>query len=479
METIIKNGHIVTEAGDYRADIRIREGKVVCIGTGMSGEGAEVVDAEGCYVLPGAVDVHTHMDLDVGIARAVDDFYDGTVAAACGGTTAIVDHMGFGPAGVPLCHQFEVYRKLAGGKAVIDYGFHGTVQHVSEEILEELSVMAADGIPSVKVYLTYGFRLGDADVLQILGKMKEIGGITAFHCENHEVVEFLKKKYRSEGKIAPIYHAKSRPNLAEAEAVSRVLKLARLAGDAPVYLVHLSCKESLEAVREARRQGQRNIFAETCPQYLVLTEACYEREDGLKYVLSPPLRSEQDCRALWEGLADGSIQVVATDHCPFRYGKEKQLGREDFTACPNGVPGVEERLMLLYSEGVAKGRIALNRLVEVLCTEPARIFGLYPEKGVIRPGADADLVILDPRPESVLTHSRMHGAADYTIYEGMRIQGEIRKVMQRGRVIAEGRRFLGERGAGRFLRRRVREVLERKDEDIDQRSRGFGDGNRV
>lgn len=454
MKTIVKNGVVVTEAASFRSDILIEDEKIVCIGQDLAAEGAQIVDAEGKYVLPGAVDVHTHMDLDVGIARAVDDFYDGTVAAVCGGTTSIVDHMGFGPEGVPLHHQFHVYQGLAEGKAVIDYGFHGVAQHVDDEILQELETMAADGIPSVKAYLTYGFKLNDADVLQILTKMKEIDGITAFHCENHDVVEFLKQKYKEEGKTAPIYHAKSRPNLAEAEAVERVLKLAHLAGDAPVYIVHLSCKESLEAVREARRRGQKNILAETCPQYLLLTEERYLDEDGLKYVMSPPLRTQEDCEALWEGLADGTIQVVATDHCPFNYSIEKQRGKNDFTACPNGAPGVEERLMLLYSEGVEKGRITMNQLVKALCTNPSRIYGLSPEKGAIQPGADADLVILDPKAETKITHENMHGAADYTAYEGMNLQGEICLVMQRGKVLVKDHQFLGEKGAGRFIHRK-------------------------
>ncbi len=283
--------------------------------------------------------------------------------------------------------------------------------------------------------------------------MKEIGGITAFHCENHDIVEYLKQKHKSEGKTSAVWHAKSRPNLAEAEAVQRVLKLARMAGDAPVYIVHLSCKESLEAVREARRQGQKQIFVETCPQYLLLTEECYTREDGLKYIMSPPLRTKEDCDALWKGLAKGEIQAVATDHCPFHYAKEKQMGKDDFTACPNGAPGVEERLILLYSEGVAKGRLTMHRLVETLCTSPSRIYGLYPQKGALLPGADADLVILNPDASGVLTHSQMHGAVDYTAYEGMKIQGEIRLVMQRGNVIAKDGRFTREKGAGRFIHR--------------------------
>lgn len=454
MKTVIKNGIIVSENEMYQSDILIEDGVIKAIGKNLDASDANLINAEGKYILPGAVDVHTHMDLDVGIARAVDDFYDGTVAAACGGTTTIVDHMAFGPAGVPLHYQADVYHRLADGKAVIDYGFHGVAQHIDDNIIQELETMTADGIPSVKVYLTYGFKLNDAEVLRVLRKMKELNGITAFHCENHEVVEFMKEEYGKEGKVTPYYHAKSRPNLAEAEAVDRVLKLARLAGDAPVYIVHLSCKESLDVVREARRLGQKNIFVETCPQYLVLTEECYKREDGLKFVMSPPPRTQEDCDALWEGLADGSIQVVATDHCPFNYGKEKQLGKDDFRTCPNGAPGVEERLMLMYSEGVAKGKITLNKLVETCCTNPCEIYGLLPEKGRIIPGADGDVVIFNPKAECKITHDRMHSAVDYTAYEGMDIKGEIELVMQRGNIIVKDNQFLGEKGAGKFLRRK-------------------------
>lgn len=459
MKTVIKNGTVVTSGGSFPADILIDGEQIVCIGTikeqeFCTDEELQVIDAAGKYVFPGAVDVHTHMDLDVGFSRAVDDFYDGTVAAACGGTTSIVDHMAFGPSGMPLHYMFHEYEKLAAGKAVIDYGFHGTMQHLNEEILAELKTMMEDGIPSVKLYMTYNYKMNDAEILQTLRKMKEIHGITAFHCENHEVTEFLKRENREKGNLSPIYHAKSRPNAVEAEAVERVLRLARMAGDAPVYIVHLSCKESLAAVRIARNNGQKNIFVETCPQYLTLTEERYLDEDGLKYIMSPPLRTQADCDALWEGLADGSIQVVATDHCPFNYGKEKQMGKDDFTRCPNGAPGVEERFSILFSEGVKKGRITLQRLVELACTNPCRIYGLAPEKGDICPGADADLVILNPDASYVLTHDRMHGAVDYTMYEGKEIQGEIELVMQRGNILVKDHTFVGEKGAGRFIHRK-------------------------
>ena len=458
MKTLVKNGKIVSPEDICEADILIEDGVITCIGKNLkekAGEGElKVIDAAGKYVLPGGVDVHTHMDIDVGIARAVDDFYTGTVAAACGGTTTIVDHMGFGPAGVPLHHQLDVYHGLADGKAVIDYGFHGVVQHVDEDILNELETMMDDGVQSTKVYLTYGYKIDDDGVLEVLKKMKELHGITAFHCENHNVVEHLKKEYSESGKKAPIYHAKSRPNLAEAEAVRRVLYLAKLAGDAPVYIVHLSCKESLEAVEEARRAGQKNIFVETCTQYLTLTEDKYKDPDGIKYIMSPPLRTQADIDALWKGLDSGEIQIVATDHCPFNYGKEKQMGKDDFTKCPNGAPGVEERMILLFSEGVMKEKISINKLVEVACTNPAKVYGMYPKKGSIEPGSDGDLMIIDADQEQTLTHKMMHGAVDYTSYEGIPLKGKIDLVMQRGKVIAENNEFKGARGDGQYLHRK-------------------------
>ena len=455
MRTVIRNGTVVSESALFPADLLIEEGVVRAVGRIPEIPDARVIDAAGKYVLPGGVDVHTHMDLQAGPCRAVDDFYTGTVAAACGGTTTIVDHMAFGPKGCSLWHQVEEYHRLADGKAVIDYGFHGVLQHVNDQILREMGEIAdREGITSFKAYLTYDDRLDDSALFQVLRQAREDGLVIPAHCENDGVVNFLRGWYKSQGLTAPIYHARSRPAGCEAEAVSRLLHLAALAGEAPVYVVHLSSAAALAEVRKARAAGQRHFGVETCTQYLTLTEAAYsDPQEGLKAIMSPPLRTGADCEALWGGLADGSIDAVATDHCPFRFAVEKQCGAGDFTACPNGAPGVEERLPVLYSEGVAKGRITLPQLVRLACAGPSRLYGLYPQKGTLQPGADADVVILDPNGTRTLTQTSLHSAADYTCYEGMELQGKIDLVLSHGEVIVQDNQFLGRKGAGRYLKR--------------------------
>ena len=427
MRTIIQNGTIVSDTAAFRADLLLEDGVVKAVGAGLSVPDAQVIDASGKYVLPGAVDVHTHMDLQAGAHRAVDDFYTGTVAAACGGTTTIVDHMAFGPKGCSLWHQVEEYHRLADGKAVIDYGFHGVLQHVDERVLREMGELAdREGITSFKAYLTYDFGLDDGALFQVLRQAKEDGIVIPAHCENDGVVNYLRGWYKAQGLTQPIYHARSRPARCEAEAVSRLLHLAAMAGEAPVYVVHLSSAAGLAEVRKARAQRQKGVGVETCTQYLTLTEAAYaDPQEGLKAVMSPPLRTQADCDALWQGLQDGVIDAVATDHCPFRFAVEKQFGAGDFTACPNGAPGVEERLPVLYSEGVAKGRLSICELVRLLCANPSRLYGLYPRKGTLQPGADADVVILDPAKRRTLTHAGLHSAVDYTCYEGMELQGPL------------------------------------------------------
>lgn len=462
MRTIIKNGLIVNESSVFPGDIFIENGIIREIGQNLSCSDAQAIDAAGKYVFPGAVDVHTHMDLQAGANRAVDDFYTGTIAAACGGTTTIVDHMAFGPKDCSLWHQVEEYHRLADGKAVIDYGFHGVIQHVNNEILHQMGEIAQkEGITSFKVYLTYDFKIADGDLYQVLKQAKEDGLVIAVHCENDGVVNYLRSYYKSQGMTDPIYHAKSRPSRCEAEAVSRMIHLAAMAGNAPLYIVHLSCADSLAEVRKARAQHQKGLGVETCTQYLTLTEKLYkDPAEGLKAIMSPPLRTQKDCEALWAGIQDKSIDTIATDHCPFNFKVEKQLGRNDFTACPNGAPGVEERLPVIYSEGVAKGRISISDMVRVLCAEPSRIYGLYPKKGVIQPGADGDIVIFDPKRENIITHATLHSAVDYTCYEGFKVQGAIDLVMQRGNVIVKNNQFLGKKGDGHYLKRQKSVLAE-------------------
>ena len=458
MKTIIKNGKIATDSDVFSGDILIDGEKIAEVGKNICCDDAEVIDAEGMYVLPGAVDVHTHMDLDVGFARAIDDFYDGTVAAACGGTTTIVDHMAFGPKDCSLWHQVNEYHRLADGNAVVDYGFHGVFQHLHEETLGEMKEIAEkEGITSFKVYMTYDYMLHDDEIFRVLRAAGEAGIVITVHCENHGVIQQLRKEFSETGCGAAKYHPLSRPSRCEAEAVNRMIHLAAMAGDAPLYIVHLSSAEGLHEVLKARSEHRPNIGVETCTQYLVLTDEMYkDPQEGLKAIMSPPLRKDQDREELWQALQDGVIDTVATDHCPFHYkaGKaEKQYGRDDFTKCPNGAPGVQERLMLMFSEGFMKGRLTLPQVVKYSCAAPCRMFGLYPLKGSLEPGTDADIVLIDPDKITEIDRDYIRGASDYSCYEGMKLQGRIEKVFMRGREIVSGGEFLGSRGDGRYLKR--------------------------
>ena len=373
MKKIVQGGMIVTESSVFEGDLLIDGEKIAAVGRHLQDKDAEVIDASGKYVLPGGVDIHTHMDLDVGIARVIDDFYTGTVAAACGGTTTIVDHMAFGPAGCDLKHQIDEYHRLADGKSVIDYGFHGVIQHVDEKILSQMREIAEnEGVTSFKVYLTYGFMIQDKELTAVLRQAKEDDILIAVHCENDGLVGYLREKYTAEGKTQAKYHPLSRPAQAEAEAVSRLLHLASAAGDAPVYIVHLSSAAGLREVEKAGSAGQKHFAAETCPQYLLLDDTFYEDpQEGLKAIMAPPLRKKADQEALWKGLGEGYIGTIATDHCPFTFREQKQQGASDFTKCPSGAPGVEERLMLMFSEGFMKGRLSLPHSSDLLCQAAA------------------------------------------------------------------------------------------------------------
>ncbi|MEL3906646.1 MAG: dihydropyrimidinase [Treponema sp.] len=460
MKTLIRGGTLVTETDTFIADIAVQDGIITGIGRFDGIAFDSVYDAHGLLVMPGLIDAHTHLELQqTPQYRAADDFYTGTVAAACGGTTSIIDHIAFGPAGCNLHYSLDRYHELAK-KAVIDYSFHGVIQHVDDAILEELAhIIRHEGITSVKAYTTYGFKVDDTGFFRLLKTVKEAGGVLTVHSENDALINYLRAECVKYKKVLPIYHARSRPNITESEAVARLLHFADLAGDAPLYIVHLSTAEALRAVMQGRMH-LNNTFVETCTQYLTLSEEKYGNEDGspddpeniegLKYMMAPPLRTKQDNAVLWQGIADGAIQVVATDHCPFLM-KEKMDTKGDFTKGPGGAPGIEERVRIIFSEGVQKKRISLQRFVQVMAANPARIFNLYPQKGCLQPGADADLTLINPNAEEVLTKKNLKSACDYCTYEGMKVHCTIDSVFSRGELIVRHNEFLGEKGRGRFI----------------------------
>ena len=463
--TLIKNATLVNAHESRQGDLLVRDGVIAQIAPSIEcpadDHETRVIDASGKYVVPGGIDVHTHFNIDVGICRSCDDFYSGSVAAAFGGTTTIVDHMGFGPAGCSLHHQLEVYKEWAAGSSIIDYSFHGTIQHINDAILDEMaSMVEEEGISSFKLYLTYGYKLSDNEVLQALLRLNEVSALTCVHPENDSAIAFLKQRLLESGQTDPVYHALSRPAECEAEAICRMINLASLADAAPLYIVHLSNSPGLDYIRLAQQKGQP-VFAETCPQYLFLDMQRYHEtapglepgEGGLRYILSPPLRESWHQEKLWAGMNDGSIDTVGTDHCAFTL-EQKRMGLGDFSKCPNGMPGVETRMPLLFSEGVMKGRMSINRFVELTSTMPAKLFGMCPQKGVIREGADADLVIFDPARNVTISKEMQHGNCDYSPYEGFRLQGYPVMTMLRGKILTEDGKLLTKPGQGRFIYRK-------------------------
>lgn len=453
MDTLISGGTIVSADIVEKRNILIRGEKIISVEDGSPDRETRIIDARGMYVVPGGVDVHTHLGMTENTGRTGDDWYSGTVAAACGGTTTVVDHPEFGPKGCRLLHQMEVYHGLADDTSVIDYSFHGVVQHVDRPVINDLQNLITGGITSSKLYMTYEYRVEDADILRFLSRMKELAGLTAIHCENHAIITYMQNKLAEERKVEPWNHPLSRPVEAEAEAVNRVIILAGISGNSPLYIVHVSTAAATEEIRQNKKSNPL-IFAETCPQYLLLTEEKYHEPDsgGLKYIMSPPLRKQEDSSALWDALKDGTIQTVATDHCPFQFETKKELAADNFLQCPNGAPGIETRMPLLFSEGVAKKRLSIQRFVEVTSTNPAKLMGLYPRKGTIAVGSDADIVLFDPQKTIRLNSCMLH-QADYTPFEGVKVIGYPILTMLRGKVIAKNNEFTGAKGDGLFLKR--------------------------
>lgn len=459
MNIIIKNGLINTDKECYKADILIENEKIKEIGLDLKKENSDVIDANDCLLLPGGVDVHTHMDLDLGNYRVIDDFYTGTVSAAFGGTTTIVDHIAFGPKGCSLQYQIDEYHKLADGKSIVDYSFHGVFQHVDEDILNEMKNLVDEGITSFKIYMTYDNMLSDEDILKVLIKAKELGIVIAVHAENDGVIQYLRKYYGDLGKTEPIYHALSRPDSAEAEAINRMIYLSEIAGYPNLYFVHVSTKKGLDEIILARKRGVKNIYCETCTQYLTLTEDCYNKgNEGLKYIIAPPLRKKEDVEALWNGIENNDVDVIATDHCPFLL-KDKLKGESDYRNAPGGTPGVEERMEITLTEGINRG-ISINKLIDKLCRKPAQIFGLYPKKGTIIKNADADIIILK-KCNKIIKQENRHGAADYTAYEGYKVNYVVDTTIQRGNILVRNSNLVANEGEGKFI---IRNCDTRKEE---------------
>jgi dihydropyrimidinase len=465
MRMLISGGTVVSPTGTQAADVLVEDERIVAIAAPGSesvtafAEGAQRIDASGKLVVPGAVDVHTHMEMPFGGTRSADTFESGTRAAAWGGTTTIVD-FAIQRKGEPLRAGLDAWHAKAEGNCAIDYGFHMIVSDVNDQSCKEMDVLVGEGVTSFKLFMAYPgvFYSTDGDILRAMQQARTSGATVMMHAENGIAIDVLVSQALSRGETAPRFHGITRPDRLEAEATGRAIALAKVAG-CPLYIVHLSTTGALEEVAEARGEGQ-NAFAETCPQYLFLSIDDLARDgfEGAKYVCSPPLRAKQHQANLWRGLRTDDLSVVSTDHCPFCFKEQKELGVSDFSKIPNGIPGVEHRVDLTY-QGVVAGEITLSRWVEVNATTPARMFGLYPQKGVLAPGSDADIVVYDPAATQTISAATHHMAVDYSAYEGQVITGRVETVLSRGRPVIRSGRYVGEKGHGRFLPRGVNAYL--------------------
>jgi dihydropyrimidinase len=454
--TLIKNGRIVTAVDDYHADVFIDGEVITLIGKNLQVNADKVIDAKDRLVIPGGIDPHTHMDMPFGGTTSADDFNTGTVAAAHGGTTTIID-FAIQPKGESMLKALDTWHEKASGKASIDYGFHMIITDLSHQdsVAEMRKLMKEEGVLSAKLFMAYPgvLLVDDATIFRAMTVAGDHGGLICMHAENGVVINEIVARALAEGKTAPKYHALTRPTQAEAEGVNRAIAIAEMAGS-PVYIVHLSCYDALKKVKEARDLGIP-AFAETCPQYLFLDYSYYEKPgfEGAKYVMTPALREKWNQEELWIGLRMNDLQCVATDHCPFCMKDQKELGRDDFSKIPNGGPGVENRMSLVYNGGVVQGRINVNRFVEITSTAAAKIFGLFPRKGTIAVGSDADIVIFDPNRKMTISAETHHMNVDYNCYEGMEVQGVPETVLSRGNLVIENGKYVGKPGNGQYLKR--------------------------
>lgn len=460
MRTLITNGRVVTASDDVVADVLIENGRVRAVGTGLPADGAKIHDASGCLLVPGGIDVHTHLDWDFGTARTVDTFATGGRAAAFGGTTTVVD----------FCNQAKGMSLLAAladwheraACATVDVGAHMVMTDVDDQALADMEIlMKREGVTSFKLFTAYPgvLMVDDGILMKAMQVAAAHGGQTSVHCENGFIIQNLVQQAVAAGNLEPRYHAITRPALAEGEATNRVIRIAETVG-APVYIVHVSAREAIEAIADAKERGLTGVHAETCTHYLYLTDSEYDKPgfEGAKAILSPPLRGPDHVEALWKGLRTGTLDVIATDHCPFTYDDvhglkmSKRLGKAGFHTVPNGGPGIEERMAVMFGGMRARG-LSANRFVEVTSTNPAKLFGLYPRKGTIAPGSDADIVVVDPAATRTIRAADGHGRMDYSLFEGHEATCRIAKVFLRGRLIVDGNQWLGEDGYGEFVPR--------------------------
>jgi dihydropyrimidinase len=461
MGTLIQNGTIITASDTVQADVLIEGEQIAQIGPNLANEGHEVIDATGKLLLPGGIDVHTHLSLPFGGTLSSDDFFTGQRAAAFGGTTTHID-FAIQPKGGSLKQGIDEWHEKAAGKTVIDYGFHIAINDLRPEVMAEISTLPNEGVTSLKLFMAYKgvLQIDDQTLFRSLIRAAEHGLLTMVHAENGDVIAELTETALAKGQFEPIYHAKTRPAIVEGEATARAIALAGVA-NAPLYVVHMTCEDSLAALAQGRARGFP-VMGETCTQYMFSFEDDLAKPnfEGAKYVCSPPMRTPQDAAALWRALASGALQVVSTDHCPFWFeggvnGRlaGKELGRDRFDKIPNGVPGIEDRLAVMWTHGVAGGRFSANRFVELMSTNPAKIFGLYPRKGTIAIGSDADILLWDPAEVRTISAATHHMNTDYNIYEGMTVKGWPTRVLLRGQTIVNGDAWLGKPGNGQYLRR--------------------------
>jgi dihydropyrimidinase len=452
MTTLIKNGTIVTATDMYKADLLVKNGIVSEIGREISKIASEIIDAADKWVLPGAVDAHTHMDALCDGMTTVDDFETGTAAAAAGGTTTVIDYAEQAP-GATLGQTLEDWKAKAGSRAIVDYGFHMALCEVNESVLNEIPRIVESGVSSFHVRLDgCGERhINDSELLEFLQRTSSAGGLACIHAENGEIIDLFLRRLVAEGKTSTKFITSGRPPEVEAQATARVLSIAEMA-KAPVYLSSLSSAHAIEKVKAARDRGLI-VYAETCPHYLTLSGDRYEESEGIKYYCTPPLRPCWHKDILWKAVASGDIHTVGSDHQAFNYAGQKDLGKDNFTQAPRGFPGIQERISVLHSAGVHAGKISPNRFVALACTTPAKLFGLFPRKGTLAVGSDADMIIFDPKAEITLSKSISLSRSDYTPYEGMKVRGATWLVLQRGKIIARESKVMGRPGSGEFLPR--------------------------